>query len=193
MDDLHKLKWLPCAAGALLCLVGLACLVWPEALSQVLAALVGACLTALGAGLLACGLAARRRGGGGILLVQSAAHLAAGLVFLLNQDVSLAFLGGILGVWLLVIGVLRARSALAARRMGAPWKGDAVSAALRFGCGALTLVRPFRGLAAGVMLLGAVLVVAGVSLIAGALAVDRVLGRSDELDRWLDDSFGPEP
>ena len=40
MRDMRKLKWLPCLAGGLLCLLGLACLVWPKAVSGMLAMLI---------------------------------------------------------------------------------------------------------------------------------------------------------
>ena len=191
MNDLHKLKWLPCAAGGLMCLLGLGCLVWPQALAGVLSILIGACILAFGLGLLAVGLAGRRSmPNAGILLVQGGVNLAVGCVFLFNQDVSVAFLGLLLGIWLLILGALQARRAWAYRRVGLPWKGKAASAALRAGCGVLALLRPFAGVQAGVMLLGAVQLMVGASVIAGALFVDRALGQDDSLDEWIDDSFG---
>ena len=48
MSDWKRMKWLPVGAGALLCVLGLASLLWPAALVRLLPILIGLAVLVLG-------------------------------------------------------------------------------------------------------------------------------------------------
>ncbi len=174
MKWFRSTRWLPVLAGALMALLGFACTLQPEFLSGVFPLLAGVCVLALGMGLLAFGFTARRAGAeGGPLLLRGAVDAAVGCVLVFNPHVSKIFLGVLLAVWLLAVGVLRARTAWRLRRAGAPWLGTALDALVKCALGAAVGAFPLQGLAAGVVLLGVALLFAGVSVIVCALYVDR--------------------
>ena len=132
MSDWKRMKWLPVGAGALLCVLGLASLLWPAALVRLLPILIGLAVLVLGTAEIAYRLAMRAAGDeGGPPLLQGAAALAVGLVLLLNRDVSMVFMGLVLGLWALVSAGFRIRALVRLRRRrgcggcaGCPYAGS---------------------------------------------------------------------
>lgn len=188
MTDWRKLKWLPVAAGALLCALGLACLVWPETMLGMLPILIGVCVLALGLTETAFGFAMRAAGGAGTSILQGVVNVAVGLVFLFNRKVTLMFIAILIGVWLLAAGVLRLSTVRAQRAVGAHWGTALADGLLRLVFGVLMFLRPLGGLGAGTMIVGAGLLFGGASVILGALYVDRTFRDMEETMRSLDDN-----
>ena len=62
MSDWKRMKWLPVGAGALLCVLGLASLLWPAALVRLLPILIGLAVLVLGTAEIAYRLAMRADG-----------------------------------------------------------------------------------------------------------------------------------
>lgn len=182
MTDWRNLKWLPVAAGTLLCALGLACLVWPATMLGMLPILIGICVLALGLTETAFGFAMRAAGGAGASILQGVVNVAVGLVFLFNRKVTLMFIAVLVGIWLLAAGVLRLSTVRAQRAVGGHWGTALADGVLRLLFGVLMFLRPLGGLGAGTLVVGAGLLFGGVSVIVGALYVDRTF-------RSLDDAF----
>ena len=181
MSDWKRMKWLPVGAGALLCALGLASLLWPEALVRLLPMLIGLAVLVLGIAEIAYRLALRAAGDeGGPPLLQGAAALGVGLVLLFNRDVSMAFMGFLLGLWALASAGFRLRAALQFRKAGLPWGSAALDAGLKLALGVFMLVRPVRTMTLWVQLMGVFFLIVGVSVIVSALYFDRAFGDKND-------------
>lgn len=174
IDDWKRLKWLPVTAGALLCLVGLAALIWPVQVMSILPLVVGLAVLCLGAVELSGTFAMRGKGGReGPPLLQGIASVAVGLVLLFNRRVSLVFMGVVLGLWALVCGALRLRDALSRRCAGESWGSCALDAGLKLALGVFMLLHPIGSMALWTQMIGAFFLIAGGSVIFSALYLDR--------------------
>ncbi len=180
-------RWLPILAGGMLALLGFVCTLYPGVMADLFPLLAGVCVLALGLGEGAFGFTLRKTGGdGGPLLLQGVVNVAVGCVLLLNQNVSKVFIAVLLAIWVFVAGVLRARTAWRLARRGRRWGAVAVDAFVKCALGVVVGVYPLQGLAAGIVLLGVVLLLLGISVIVGALYVDRTFR---DADAFFDDYF----
>lgn len=181
MSDWKRMKWLPVGAGALLCVLGLASLLWPAALVRLLPILIGLAVLVLGTAEIAYRLAMRAAGdGGGPPLLQGAAALAVGLVLLLNRDVSMVFMGLVLGLWALISAGFRLHTLVQLRRAGLPWGSVALDAGLKLLLAVFMLARPVKTMTLWAQLVGVFFLIIGVSVIVSALYFDRAFRDRDD-------------
>lgn len=177
IEDFKRMKWLPIATGALLCVFGLTALLWPGRVARVLPMCIGVAMLGLGVCELVVGLLP---GAGapeyipGMRKLRGIANIAAGLVFLFNRTLSLMFIAVVLGVLALVFGALRAHDAMRRRAAGLAWGGCAVDAALKLGVGAFMLTSPLGSMAVWTAMVGLFFLLVGVSVIFSAVYIDRL-------------------
>lgn len=180
MSDWKRMKWLPVGAGGLLCALGLAALLRPAAVMQLLPILLGLCTLALGVAEVAYRLSLRAAGRQeGPPLLQGAAALAVGLVLLLNRSVSLVFLCVVLALWLAVSAALRVRLAVRQARAGQPFGSLAADGALKAVLAVFMLLRPVKSMTLWTQVLGAVVLVTGLSVALSALYFDKLFHDDD--------------
>lgn len=175
MDLFKRWKWALYAAAAVLIGAGLSALIWPKLLMNILPVLLGVTLIVVGVCELAFGVGVREyENGGTFKLAQGFISIAVGLVFLFKRDVSLVFLGVVLGLWAIISGALRLTLALRQRAAGySSWKVTLLDALLKGVIGTFMMFNPFVGLAAWTMVIGLFLLVTGVALILWIIYVGK--------------------
>lgn len=169
---------LPAASAVCLMLFGVVILVWPAKALELLPVALGIGLLLAGGVQLAFFWAQRTLGSlPGFGWLAGTVTLMVGLVFLLNRNVSIAFLGICGGTWAMVLGILRMRAALQKRRLELPWKTHLAGSLVYIAAGALLLFSPFWGMEQAARLLGLVLIGAGAGLLYGCWGARRLLDR----------------
>lgn len=167
---------LPAASAVCLMLFGVAILVWPTKALELLPVALGIGLLLAGGVQLAFFWTQRTLGSlPGFGWLAGTVTLMVGLVFVLNRNVSIAFLGICGGTWAMVLGVLRMRAALQKRRLELPWKTHLAGSLVYIAAGALLLFSPFWGMEQAARLLGLVLIGAGAGLLYGCWGARRLL------------------
>lgn len=177
IEAFKKMKWLPLTAGTLMCLFGLAALVWPKRVVRVLPVCIGTAILLLGVCELIAAFAARGetpRYISGVRRLYGGVNAAVGLVFLLNQTLSLMFIAIALGVWAVAFGLLRLRDALRRRAMRERWGGCAADAAAKLAVGCFMLASPLGSMAAWTVMVGLFFLFVGASVIYSAVYLDRL-------------------
>ncbi len=181
MSDWKRMKWLPVGAGVLLILLGLLALIWPIVVMNTLPILMGACVLVLGIAEIAYRMALRAaHEEGGPPLLQGVAALAVGGVLLFNRDVSLVFIGVVLGGWIIVSAMFRLRLVWRNWRSGLPWQSAAADAVLKLILAGFMLLRPFKSMVMWTRLVGVFFLVVGISVIVSALYFDRAFHDMDD-------------
>lgn len=153
-------------------LFGLSCVLYPEFLSALFPMLAGAFLLVLGSGELLCSWSVPhtdRRA----MMMQAIISTVFGMLLLFCHNISGVLITALLAIWLLAAAGVRGFSAILLYRCAGPWSSALADAVIKAILGGFMLRYPMKGLAAGVVLLGAALIFSGVSVIFGALYVDR--------------------
>lgn len=166
MDLFKRWKWALFIAATVLSLLGASALVWPKILMNTLPILIGLTLLIVGVCEILFSVGVKEyESGGSFKMAQGFISLAVGLVFLFKRDVSLVFLGVVLGLWAIISGALRLTLALRQRSSGySSWKMTVVDAILKGIIGTFMMFNPFVGLAAWTMLVGGFLLISGIAL-----------------------------
>ena len=174
MELFKRWKWALILASTVLLVLGLTALIWPSGLMHILPMLIGLALAFVGVCELAYSFGVREfEKSGGMKLIQGCMSLAVGLVFLLKRDVSLVFLGVVLGLWSIISAALKLSLALRQRAVGYPWHGTAVEAAVKAVIGIFMMFNPFGGLAAWTMVIGVFFIAVGGVLLAWVIYAGR--------------------
>ncbi|MEG0304834.1 MAG: DUF308 domain-containing protein [Oscillospiraceae bacterium] len=169
-------KWALILAAAILFILGLTAIVWPRGIMNILPILIGITLLAVGACELAFSFGTKEyKSANSIKLIQGVMSLAVGVVFLLKRDVSIVFLGVVLGLWAIISAALKISLALRQHAVGYPCRGTIVEAAVKGIIGLFMMFNPFVGLAAWTMVIGIFFIVAGGALFAWVIYVNRHL------------------
>ncbi len=173
-------RWLVLPAASAVCLIvfGALILLWPGKTLKLLPVALGIGLLLAGGVQLAFFWTQRTLGSlPGFGWLAGAVTLMVGLVFLLNRNVTIAFLGICGGIWAMVLGVLRMRAALQKRWLELPWKTHLAGSLVYIIAGALLLFSPFWGIEQATRLLGLVLIGAGAGLLYACWGARQLLER----------------
>lgn len=175
MELFKRWKWMLYIAAAVLFLVGLSSLIWPKIAMNILPIMLGITLSIVGGCEIAYAFGVKEyKAATSYKLVQGFFSVAVGLVFLLKRDVSLVFLGVVLGLWSIISGALRLSLALRQRSAGiGSWKVTLLDAFVKGVVGTFMMFNPFVGLAAWTMLIGGFLIVSGVALFLWVIYVGK--------------------
>lgn len=154
--------------------LGLALIFWPRGVLQVFPPLLGALMLVAGAIGIAHSLAMRARlMQPGMKLLQGLLTVLVGLVFLVKQNFSMAFLTVLFGIYVIVTACIHMSMALDAARDGGRWFAEAGEGLLQFVLGALLLFSPFTGNLLWARLLGLHFSVAALSTMGWLLRESR--------------------
>ena len=172
-------RWVPAVTGGALLLLGAAAAFWPRQAVQVLPVLLGLAVLALGASHVNACVQQKSLSAVGPLgiphLAQGLANLAVGVVLIVKTDVSVTFLGAVLGLWAVVSGVLSLYAAWELRKDPLV-RGSVLDGVLKIGVGVLMLLRPFGSMALWTRLVGVFLMLTGAGSVITALLWDRYFG-----------------
>lgn len=166
MELFKRWKWMLYIAASVLTLVGIGALVWPKIIMNILPIMLGFTIAIVGICELCYAFGVKEyKTDTSNKLVQGFISLAVGLVFLLKRDVSLVFLGVVLGLWSIISGALRLSLALRQRAAGiGSWRATLIDSLIKGVIGTFMMFNPFVGLSAWTMIIGGFLVVSGVTL-----------------------------
>lgn len=175
MKNFRSIKWLSVTVGAALIALGAVAIIWPQVIVNGLPVLIGIALLCLGVFELVNGVQHRSVTPLGVpVLLQGIVNVAVGCVFLFNSNVSVVFVGVVLGLWAVVSGIVSLRGAFLRRGTGA-FGYSCVDGALKLLVGLLLVFHPFGGIAAWMVVLGIFFVFVGISVVVSALTFGRLL------------------
>ncbi len=175
MKDFRSIKWISITVGTALIALGAIVIIWPQFIVNAVPMLIGVALLCLGVFELLNGMHHRSVTALGVpVLLQGIVNIAVGCVFLFNSNVSVVFVGVVLGLWALVSGIVSLRGAFLRRCMGA-FGYSCIDGVLKILVGLLLVIHPFGGIAAWMVVLGIFFVFVGISVVISALTFGRLL------------------
>lgn len=144
MQKFKKMPKPPLVGAAILLVLGVALMAWPEVVLGIFPPLLGAVLALAGAIGLAHSLAMRSHlARPGAKLLQSVLQVVVGIIFMVKRDFSLGFLAVLFGLYVLASSVIRLGEATAAARAKQPWAGALADGLMQLVLGVLLLFAPF--------------------------------------------------
>lgn len=174
MELYKRWKWALVIAGAILISTGLVAILLPQTVMHILPILLGVTLIIVGLCELAYAIGVKEYSAKDpFKLIQGAVSICVGLVFVIKLNVSLAFLGIVLGLWVIISAGLKAALAKRQHKAKLPFAAIAVDAVVRLGVGAFMMFNPFGSLAAWTMLTGLVFAAAGIGLIIWTMYISK--------------------
>ncbi|MEG0616094.1 MAG: DUF308 domain-containing protein [Oscillospiraceae bacterium] len=174
MELFKRWKWALIAAASILIAVGLIAIIVPSTVMHILPIFLGITLLIVGIFEIAYSIGIKEYTSiGPFKLIQGGVSIAVGLVFIIKQSVSLAFLGIVLGLWALISAGLKFALALRQHKAQCPYIGIVVDAVLRACVGLFMMFNPFGSLAAWTLLAGILFVSAGLGLLVWTIYISR--------------------
>lgn len=160
----NRILIFPIAAACVLLLLGISMLFWPTAIISVFPPLIGIILIFVGVLNIAHSMVLHQLMlDPGFKLMQGIITLIVGLVFILKQDISMAFLTILFGLYVLISAAIHFSSALEYRREKKKWLSALFESLFQFLLGALLLFGTFSDNALWARLLGLEFIVMGTS------------------------------
>lgn len=174
MELFKRWKWALVIAGAILTCMGLVSILLPEVVIHILPIFLGITVIIVGVCELAYAIGVKEyTSKGPFKLIQGGVSIAVGLVFVIKQNVSLAFLGIVLGLWVLISAGLKVALAMRQAKAQLPYVTIVVDAVVRGIIGVFMMFNPFGSLAAWAMLVGLVFVSAGIGLMVWTMYIAK--------------------
>lgn len=176
IDQWKRMRWLPISAGMLLCAIGFAAFLWPQAVMNVLPILLGIAVLALGfVDLMARFIFCKDNPEDAPPMLQGFVSVAVGIVLLFNRTVSLVFIGVVLGLLMFIGGAVHLRDAWIRKQEKRKWLRFLFDAIIKMILGLLMMFNPISILATWTQLFGLYFVVSGASVIASAHYLNETL------------------
>lgn len=179
---------MPMAAAVALLLLGAGLIIWPEAVIGVFPPLLGAVLLLVGTLNIAHAMVlSRRKTDPGFKFVQGVVNVIVGLVFIAKQDVSLAFLTILFGLYVLVSASVNFSSAIKDKSAGKTWVATLVESFFEMLLGLILLFGPFSGRALWIRVLGLYFVVAAGHIFGVLASLKRSLKNKQQSQQDADE------
>lgn len=175
MELKKRYKWLPMLLGLVMLVIGLALFLKPDAIAGRIPLFLGSMLLFIGLDdLIFSFLTKDYKIGTSMQLVQGSINVMIGLVFLLKQDSSLAFLGICFGICALVMGAIKLNLAVDNYHLGLHHGWYIFDGIIRLIFATLLIWNPIGGFTVWVMLCGAYLIISSIDVFIATILVERL-------------------
>lgn len=177
----RKSFMLPALGAGLFLLLGVAMLIWPEQIVGVFPPLLGVVLLLVGIQGVAYNLVMGKRAAASEMgLLRGVINLVVGVVFLFKQDLSMAFMSVLFGLYVLVSSAANLVAALGRWREKKPFATDLADSVFGMVIGLLLLFSPFTGRALWVRVLGVYFVISAANALRGLYGLQKDAQAADK-------------
>ena len=181
MKKKNPLLAFPISASLIITLLGICLILWPNEVLSLFPPLIGAILSIVGGiTILHAIITFKEAPSPWFKLMQGIINLAVGLVFIFNNNVSLAFLTILFGVYILISAATQLLYAIQGLFAKKRWIGDLLESIFQFFLGALILFGTFSGHALWARLLGLQFAITGASSLFWLLRLKEVPPDAEE-------------
>ena len=181
MKKKNPLLAFPISASIIILLLGLFLILWPNEVISLFPPLIGAVLSIAGIiTILHAILTFKDASSPWFKLMQGIINLAVGLVFIFNNNVSLAFLTILFGVYTLISAVAQLLYTIQNLFSKKQWVNNLLESLFQFVLGALLLFGTFSGYALWARLLGLQFAITGASSLFWLLRLKEVTPQPEE-------------
>lgn len=175
MELKKRYKWLPMLLGLVMFVIGTALFLKPNGIAGRIPLFLGSMLLFIGFDdLIFSFLTKDYKIGTSMQLVQGSINVMIGLVFLLKQDSSLAFLGICFGICALVMGAIKLNLAVDNYHLGLHYGWYIFDGIIRLIFATLLIWNPIGGFTVWVMLCGAYLIISSIDVFIATILVEHL-------------------
>lgn len=170
-----KVSYMPIISAALLLMIGLLLLIFPQTFIKSIEFILGIIFLVLGIEQVMYSIFFKDK----ILipsfnLTQGIIHLALAILLLFRPNLSQTVLGMIVGVWVISSATLKLNVVIQKSNLKLPWIWDFVDCLLKFILGIILMLKPFKGFALWTMFAGGYIIVIAIDFLVTAIYLDQL-------------------
>lgn len=175
MELKKRYKWLPMLMALVMFVLGLALFISPRGVADRIPLFLGSILIFIGLDdLLYSFITKDYKIGTSMQLIQGSINLMIGIIFLLQQENSLIYLGMCFGFCALVMGAIKLNLAVDHYHLGLPYKWYIFDGIIRLIFALLLIFNPIGGLTVWIMTCGAYFMVSAIDIFIAIIMVEKL-------------------